>query len=114
FFQFSQKFRCYIQPVHVIGGILFFVVGVLLLTETMTLVNGYALRFSPDWLLKRLLTATLIPTSQLKLRPTLRKARAWRCEGMGVQNSRRALRRPELRRIFGPGSEILRFVQDKL
>jgi len=54
FFQFSQKFRRYIQPVHVIGGILLIVVGILLLTDTMTLVNGYALRFTPDWLLKRL------------------------------------------------------------
>jgi cytochrome c-type biogenesis protein len=54
FFQFSQKFRRYIQPVHVIGGILLIIVGILLLTDTMTLVNGYALRFTPDWLLKRL------------------------------------------------------------
>jgi cytochrome c-type biogenesis protein len=54
FFQFSQKFRRYIQPVHAIGGVLLIIVGILLLTDTMTLVNGYALRFTPNWLLKRL------------------------------------------------------------
>ncbi len=54
FFQFSQKFRRYIHPVHVVGGVLLIIVGILLLTDTMTLVNGYALRFTPDWLLLRL------------------------------------------------------------
>jgi cytochrome c-type biogenesis protein len=54
FFQFSQKFRRYIQPVHVIGGVLLIIAGILLITDTMTLVNGYALRFTPSWLLKHL------------------------------------------------------------
>jgi cytochrome c-type biogenesis protein len=54
FFQFSQKFRRYIQPVHVMAGVLLIIAGILLLTDTMTLINGYALRFTPDWLIKRL------------------------------------------------------------
>jgi cytochrome c-type biogenesis protein len=54
FFQFSQTFRRYIQAVHIMGGVLLIVVGILLLTDYMTLLNTYALRFTPDWLLKRL------------------------------------------------------------
>jgi cytochrome c-type biogenesis protein len=54
FFQFSKYFRRYIQPVHVVGGILLAIVGILLITDYMTLLNGYALRFTPEWLLKRL------------------------------------------------------------
>jgi cytochrome c-type biogenesis protein len=54
FFEFSQTFRRYIQAVHVMGGVLLIVVGILLLTDYMTLLNTYALRFTPDWLLKRL------------------------------------------------------------
>ncbi len=54
FFQFSQKFRRYLQPIHTMGGILLIIAGVLLLTDYMTLLNIYALRFTPDWLLKML------------------------------------------------------------
>lgn len=54
FFQFSQRFRCYLQLIHTMGGILLILVGILLLTDYMTLLNAYALRFTPDWLLKRL------------------------------------------------------------
>src|SRR5262247_781096 len=54
FFQFSQTFRRYIQPVHVMGGVLLIFVGILLLTDYMTFLNAYVLRFTPDWLLKRL------------------------------------------------------------
>src|SRR6267142_7274324 len=54
FFQFSQTFRRYIQPVHVMGGLLLIFVGILLLTDYMTFLNTYVLRFTPDWLLKRL------------------------------------------------------------
>jgi cytochrome c-type biogenesis protein len=54
FFLFSQKFRRYIQPIHVIGGILLVIVGILLITDYMTVVNIYALRFTPNWLLKKL------------------------------------------------------------
>lgn len=54
FFQLSQAFRGYIQAVHIAGGVLLVIVGLLLLTDTMTLVNIYALRLTPDWLLRRL------------------------------------------------------------
>jgi cytochrome c-type biogenesis protein len=54
FFQFSQTFRRYINVVHVTGGILLVIVGVLLLTDYFTLLNIYALRFTPEWLIKRL------------------------------------------------------------
>ena len=54
FFQFSQRLRRYIQAIHVMGGILLIIVGILLLTDYMTFLNTYVLRFTPDWLLKRL------------------------------------------------------------
>ena len=54
FFYFSQRFRRYIQPIHFMGGVLLIVVGVLLLTDYMTFLNAYVLRFTPDWLLRRL------------------------------------------------------------
>jgi cytochrome c-type biogenesis protein len=54
FFHFSQSFRRYIQAVHVAGGILLVIAGLLLLTDYMTLLNIYVLRFTPDWLLRRL------------------------------------------------------------
>jgi cytochrome c-type biogenesis protein len=54
FFQFSQSFRRYIQAIHVAGGVLLIIVAVLLLTDYMTFLNAYVLRFTPEWLLKRL------------------------------------------------------------
>jgi cytochrome c-type biogenesis protein len=54
FFQFSQRFRRYIHAVHVTGGMLLIIVGVLLISDYMTFLNAYVLRFTPDWLLKRL------------------------------------------------------------
>ena len=54
FFQFSQRLRRYIQAIHVMGGILLIIVGILLLTDYMTFLNTYVLRFTPDWLLERL------------------------------------------------------------
>ncbi len=54
FFQFSQKFRNYIHAVHVMGGVFLIIVGMLLITDYMTFLNAYALRFTPDWLLERL------------------------------------------------------------
>jgi cytochrome c-type biogenesis protein len=54
FFQFSQKLRRYVQAIHVVGGILLIVVGVLLITDYMTYLNAYVLRFTPSWLLQRL------------------------------------------------------------
>jgi cytochrome c-type biogenesis protein len=54
FLQFSQRFRRYIHAVHVMGGVLLVIAGVLLITDYMTFLNAYVLRFTPDWLLKRL------------------------------------------------------------
>ena len=54
FFQFSQAFRRYIQAFHVLGGILLIVVGLLLVTDYMTYLNVYVLRFTPNWLIKML------------------------------------------------------------
>ena len=54
FFEFSQKFRRYLQAVHVAAGILLIVVGILLITDYMTLLNIYAIRLTPEWLIKRL------------------------------------------------------------
>jgi cytochrome c-type biogenesis protein len=54
FLQFSQRFRRYIQLVHVLGGVLLIIVGMLLITDYMTFLNAYVLRFTPDWLLRRL------------------------------------------------------------
>ena len=54
FFAFSHKFRRYVQAVHVTAGILLIIVGLLLITDYMTLLNIYAIRFTPEWLIKRL------------------------------------------------------------
>jgi cytochrome c-type biogenesis protein len=54
FFEFSQKFRRYLQAVHVTAGVLLIIVGILLITDYMTLLNIYAIRFTPEWLIKRL------------------------------------------------------------
>jgi len=54
FFQFSQSFRRYVQVVHVAGGFLLVIVGILLITDYITLLNIYAIRFTPQWLIKRL------------------------------------------------------------
>ena len=54
FFEFSRKFRRYIRAVHVTAGILLIIVGILLITDYMTLLNVYAIRFTPEWLIKRL------------------------------------------------------------
>ncbi|HWO41106.1 MAG TPA: cytochrome c biogenesis protein CcdA [Candidatus Eisenbacteria bacterium] len=54
FFHFSSSFRRYIQGFHVAGGCLLIIAGLLLLSDYMTLLNTYALRFTPDWLLRRL------------------------------------------------------------
>ena len=54
FFQFSQSLRRYIQAIHITGGILLIIVGMLLITDYMTFLNIYALRFTPNWLLQKL------------------------------------------------------------
>jgi cytochrome c-type biogenesis protein len=54
FFGFSRKFRPYLRAVHMTAGILLILVGILLITDYMTLLNIYAIRFTPEWLIKRL------------------------------------------------------------
>ena len=54
FFQFSQTFAAIFKPFTSSGGVLLIFVGILLITDYMTLLNSYVLRFTPDWLLKRL------------------------------------------------------------
>jgi cytochrome c-type biogenesis protein len=54
FLRFSQQLRPYIQAIHIAGGLLLIIVGVLLITDYMTFLNAYALRFTPQWLLERL------------------------------------------------------------
>jgi cytochrome c-type biogenesis protein len=54
FFQFSQLLRRYLQAIHAAGGVLLIIVGILLITDYMTALNIYAIRFTPEWLLKRL------------------------------------------------------------
>jgi len=54
FFEFSQKFRRYLRAVHLTAGILLIIVGILLITDYMILLNIYAIRFTPEWLIKRL------------------------------------------------------------
>jgi cytochrome c-type biogenesis protein len=54
FFQFSHKLRRYVETIHTIGGVLLIVVGVLLITDYLTILNSYVLRFTPAWLLQRL------------------------------------------------------------
>jgi cytochrome c-type biogenesis protein len=54
FFQFSQFFRRYLRVVHVGAGALLVVVGMLLLTGYITILNSYAISLTPEWLLERL------------------------------------------------------------
>lgn len=54
FFQFSRMLRRYIQAVHTAGGIVLVTVGILLITDYMTVLNTYAIRLTPQWLLQRL------------------------------------------------------------
>jgi len=54
FFQFSQGFQHYIRAVHVTAGILLLIVGVLILTDYLTVLNAYAISLTPEWLFDRL------------------------------------------------------------
>jgi len=54
FFQFFTSFRRYVQRVHMGAGFLLIVVGILLVTDYITLLNIYAIRLTPEWLIKRL------------------------------------------------------------
>jgi cytochrome c-type biogenesis protein len=54
FFQLSRGLRRYIQAFHIASGVLLVVAGILLMTDYMTSLNIYVLRFTPAWLIKRL------------------------------------------------------------
>jgi cytochrome c-type biogenesis protein len=54
FFHFSQAFRRYIGYVHAVAGVLLVIVGILLVTDYFAMLNTYAIRFTPQWLYKRL------------------------------------------------------------
>jgi len=54
FLQLSRQMRGYIQIIHVAGGMLLILVGILLMTDYMTLLNAYVLSLTPQWLLQRL------------------------------------------------------------
>jgi cytochrome c-type biogenesis protein len=54
FFEFSRAFRRYVQAFHVLSGVLLVVAGILLMTDYMTSLNVYVLRFTPAWLIERL------------------------------------------------------------
>jgi cytochrome c-type biogenesis protein len=50
FFKFFKFFRKYLHIVHLAAGIILIIVGVLLLTDYMTVLNSYATSLTPKWL----------------------------------------------------------------
>ncbi len=54
FFHFFSKFKRYIELVHVGGGLLLILVGVLIFTGYLTVLNTVAIQFTPAWLWERL------------------------------------------------------------
>ena len=54
FFHFFAGFRRYIHAVHMGAGVLLVIVGILLVTDYMIVLNIYALRLTPRWLLEKL------------------------------------------------------------
>lgn len=54
FFRVSRAIGSWLPVIHVAAGLLLVAVGILLLTDTMTALNAYALRFTPIWLVERL------------------------------------------------------------
>jgi cytochrome c-type biogenesis protein len=54
FFHFFSKFRRYIEIVHIGGGLLLILVGILIFTGYLTVLNSIAIQFTPMWLWERL------------------------------------------------------------
>ncbi len=54
FLRLSRAVGSWLPAIHVCAGLLLIAVGLLLLTDTMTALNAYALRFTPAWLVERL------------------------------------------------------------
>ncbi len=54
FLRLSRAIGSWLPAIHVCAGLLLIAVGLLLLTDTMTALNAYALRLTPAWLVERL------------------------------------------------------------
>jgi cytochrome c-type biogenesis protein len=54
FFHFFSKFKGYIELVHIGGGLLLILVGILIFTGYLTVLNSIAIQFTPAWLWERL------------------------------------------------------------
>ena len=54
FFHFFSKFKRYIELVHVGGGLLLILVGFLIFTGYLTVLNTFAIQLTPAWLWERL------------------------------------------------------------
>lgn len=54
FFHFFSRFKRYIEIVHVGGGVLLILVGILIFTGYLTVLNTLAIQFTPAWLWERL------------------------------------------------------------
>ena len=54
FFHFFSKFKHYIEIVHIGGGLLLILVGILIFTGYLTVLNSLAIQFTPAWLWERL------------------------------------------------------------
>lgn len=54
FFHFFSKFKRYIEIVHVGGGVLLVLVGILIFTGYLTMLNTFAIQFTPAWLWERM------------------------------------------------------------
>jgi cytochrome c-type biogenesis protein len=54
FFHFFSKFKRYIELVHVGGGLLLILVGVLIFTGYLTVLNTFAIQLTPAWLWERM------------------------------------------------------------
>ncbi len=52
FLGFFQRFKRLLPAVQKSGGIILILMGVLILTGQLTALNSYALRFTPEWLIK--------------------------------------------------------------
>ena len=52
FLSLSRAIGPWLPAIHTCAGLLLAAVGLLLLTDTMTTLNAYALRLTPAWLVK--------------------------------------------------------------
>jgi cytochrome c-type biogenesis protein len=54
FFHFFLRFKHYIEIVHTGGGLLLIAVGILIFTGYLTVLNTWAIQWTPAWLWERL------------------------------------------------------------